>query len=182
MKQRHTRTPAKILIAQQLQQVRNTIQLLDCKHQRILSTVPQSLDEEAALQAIIASSSKLINVNIQEAEHLRQTIKTWDERQHSQVSFEETEKESLTALEIAESKINSLDSSINQRRSVLLELSATQRELRKVLPSQVEEYKSETQSIIAKNSVVLSSLQETIHQLRSRYDNAQEVVFLLRKA
>ena len=182
MKQRHTRTPAKVLIAKQLEHVRNTIQLLHAKHQMTLSTVPQSPDEEAALQAIVDSNSKLITLYIQEAERLRLTIKTWDERNHSQVTYEETAEEERTALELAEEKVQSLDQSINQRRSVLVELSETQRQLRKVLRTQSTEDQAQTQSTMSKNSVILSSLQETLGRLRSSYDRANDALFALQQA
>ena len=59
--QRHTRTPAKMALAKQLERVRNQLQLLHASHQITLSTVPETPDEESARQAIISSNSKLIN-------------------------------------------------------------------------------------------------------------------------
>lgn len=179
--QRHTRTPAKMTLAKQLERVRNQLQLLHASHQITLNTVPTTPDEEAAQQAVIASNSKLINLYSEEAERLRLTIKNWDKRQHSQDPIETVSTEEVSDLESAQRKMESLDNSINSRRTKLVELSEEQRQLKSARLGKSVEEQALIQSRVAKNSRVLSSLQSTISKLRDSYDRVNDLVFSLQQ-
>tara|TARA_Y100000588_G_scaffold222812_1_gene236734 strand:+ start:15413 stop:15961 length:549 start_codon:yes stop_codon:yes gene_type:complete len=179
--QRHTRTPAKMALSKQLERVRNQLQLLHASHKITLSTVTETPDEEAAQQAVIASNSKLINMYSEEAERLRLTIKHWDKRQHSQTPTETTSQEDVSDLESAQSKMASLDNSINSRRAKLVELSEEQRQLKSERLGKSVEELAVIQSRVAKNSRVLSTLQSTISKLRESYDRVNDLVFSLQQ-
>tara|TARA_B100000073_G_C23540103_1_gene495719 strand:+ start:157 stop:705 length:549 start_codon:yes stop_codon:yes gene_type:complete len=179
--QRHTRTPAKMALAKQLERVRNQLQLLHASHQITLSTVPETPDEESARQAIISSNSKLINTYSEEAERLRMTLKNWDKRQHSQKTIERTLQEDVSDLESAQEKMSSLDEAINLKRAKLIELSEEQRQLKSQRVGKTVEELAGIQSLVAKNSRILSTLQYTLSKLREKYDRVNDIVFSLQQ-
>lgn len=180
-KQRNTRTPAKIALAKQLERVRNQLQLLHASHRIQLDLVAETPDEQAAKQSILASNSKLISLYTEEAQRLRLTIKNWDQRQHSQTPFEADSKTEVSDLESAQTRMKSLDQSINSRRKELVDLAQEQRKLKSERSGKSVDELSTIQSRLAKNSRVLSALQFTIANLRASYDRTNDLVFSLQQ-
>ena len=170
---RHTVTPAKTLLATQLNATRALSATLHSTQLELKSTLETETDQDliAATQSILNSNRNHINLLNSEIDRMHSILKNWDQRKHN---YQEKNVKVDKMEPTLHDKIENLNSAINQKRTQYRTLSEEQRVAKISKRNVTKNEYSILDCEVNSNKKTLNYLQDVILRLKSQYDMAHE--------
>lgn len=168
MKSRHVTTPAKTLLALELNSIKLELKELFQTQSLMKESLENENDQEliAATQSLIHLNKLTINFFNEKKSKIHKTLKNWDLRNHN---FQVVEPSVKNKKNTTEDILNSISITINLKRKQYNELAELQRKLKKDIKPVKHLFHSELFKHIESNKLELNKMSLNLKILKSKY-------------